>query len=522
MSQPYTFQPKTRREAKELAQKTQKANPKKKLLNSNTLIGLIAVASITIIGLTIYNGYLLFVSEEENSKPLTLTDLTSEEQSLNGANNNFIYVYDEETGEFLPEPTESEEQNTTTSPESFETLTTNFDSTFTNIEPTGLHNIYRATPKEPPGILLNTLSRVLNVKGAIHYRDSATSPEIWFGSATDLNSVDQTKPNITIFQNDKTMTYNPNSLIYWTYIGGEYDCELESPTPTTLQQVSNLNAEQRNCYNSLVNSEKIIPVEGNPTQARVKTQQILTTLGYNVDEFEIETSFNNKWVAVQATYKKENYYTPLDFVFYYTDGDYLRAARGVSFQIETMGQYPLVSSNNAVQRLYNPSYRSEISLKETQQFEGILFVSTEGYIPQEGTFSEIIVQYDPNVEITLNTSAPNINGGRIKQRVETTPNTWIVSFNSPLTESRTTALIEEALNNSSIILAQPNENTFNSVPDAKLSPNETITDAQLTIVQIENSQGFTYLTKGYIFANTSKNLLFGTVTALSDENIGVR
>ena len=559
MSSPYSFQPKTRREAREAEQKQPTKKQKTPKKSSGKILGIFkteksftitaVTLSVAVVGVSVFSAWQsgLFDSEPEFvlAGPETFNESAS--QSLDE-----LLVYNPETGE-LEARKLSEMPQTNNDPDSpfgqegaeqFEIPTFSPDDFVTDINYeaeidedltnfVSVSNSYRLLNTGSPQFLLRKVASVFNVQGTIKTRQDSFNPTVWLTSGTDFE-----EPYIRFyhFTSEIPRPYSTSSITYWEYSAGRPDCSNVSiSTNLNQQQYNGLNNLNKTCYDDLVLSGRATPIPVTEQLANSETERFLRELGYNPNNFQISLypSPADGSISTLATFILDEKPTPLEFEFNFINGGRLYYAIGPDFNIDDGRSFNLLSPVEAGKRLNNYLYYGDISSlarQKYQNFTQVVFPLPTG-IPQSSTIvTQLNVQYPPGVD-------PRENDGTIPgfeqveivisptivEQVQESSNIWRIDLGTRLNDVTARAVAQDVTESPLVIFATPNSysNVTSPSPQQQAPPVNVSADSQVWLIIID-ARGVNHLVKGYTYITRNPNTYYGAVVALEDSVLGIR
>lgn len=382
-----------------------------------------------------------------------------------------------------------------------------------------------------PSELLTQVGNALTVPGSIQLEGEFQS---W--GVLDGANLDETKPNVTYRVLDRNGRTSNRPLSLWFYSEGYIECNLNIEYDITGYSQAQLEAiaeEDRDCYYSSSVFGMSAPFPADEGIVSVKSETYMERLGYNTSDFKKTVSDLEGLTVVNYSYLIDGLPTTLEFEFVYSDYDKLRSASGMSFEIQKIGEYPMETPSNALNRLNNILYYSNQPTEYDSSYPNSF--ANRPYEPNVGPITEayithLLITYEPSINPETNPTPPGIstrflpigNPAWVKQ-VDETSNTWLISLGQDVNEDLSIILTQQIDNSSEIIFASVDYETLKT---EKYDRNDSLTVNVDDFVEIwgevEDFEGNLNILRSYMFLDTSQDMIVGSVIAYKDEAIGIR
>lgn len=382
-----------------------------------------------------------------------------------------------------------------------------------------------------PSELLTQVGNALTVPGSIQLEGEFQS---W--GVLDGANLDETKPNVTYRVLDRNGTTSNRPLSLWFYSEGYVECNLNTEydiTGYSQEQLADITQEDRDCYYSSSVFGMSAPFPADEGIVSAKAETYMERLGYNTSDFKKTVSDLEGLTVVNYSYLIDGLPTTLEFEFVYSDYDKLRSASGMSFEIQKIGEYPMETPSNALNRLNNILYYSNQPTEYDSSYPNGF--ANRPYEPNVGPITEayithLLITYEPSINPETSPTPPGIstrflpigNPAWVKQ-VDETSNTWLISLGQDVNEDLSIILTQQIDNSSEIIFASVDYETLKT---EKYNRNDSLTVNVDDFVEIwgevEDFEGNLNILRSYMFLDTSQDMIVGSVIAYKDEAIGIR
>jgi hypothetical protein len=379
--------------------------------------------------------------------------------------------------------------------------------------------------------ILTAIGNAIRVPGKLE----STNIETWWGSMGANDDVDTTKPHVLTSLSDVPSRSLNAPIISWSYDEGDISCTLNLPYDITGYTQSQLNAipkSDRDCYYSKSALGITKPFPANPSQARASAEQIMSTIGFNLQDFEI-TTIEGDLTTIIFNYKLDGEASTMEFTFNYSDGNKLRTASGNAFSVTKIGEYSMVTPREAVSRLNNILYYTAVPYIYKDRYKAPFYYRPYG--PDGGPLgvsyaTHVQVQYAEGINPTSNTTPPGFNTSfkivsnpRWVSPIDEAGNIWLIALGEDMDEVEAYILTEQLARDPQILRATIDLSTVRSEEYRKdQQVNVNITDFYEVWGEIVDSEGAFILTRTYMFTNEDENYIVGTVTALSENALRIR
>lgn len=378
--------------------------------------------------------------------------------------------------------------------------------------------------------IIKAVGNAIGVPGKLE----ATTVQTWWGSVRN-NDVDITKPHVLAFESDIPARSLNKPIISWSYGEGDVNCTLNLPydiTGYTQSQLATISKADRDCYyyKSALGITKAFPA--NEEQARASAEQIMSKIGYNIEDFQI-TVIKDNLTTIIFNYKLDGEPSTMEFTFNYSDGNKLRTASGTAFSVNKVGEYSMINPRDAVSRLNNILYYTTAPYLYKDAYKAPFYYTPYG--PNGGAFgvsysTHVQVQYVPEVNPTTSPKPPGfdtsfkvVSNPRWVRPLDEEGNIWLIALGEDMDETDAYILTEQLARDPQIIRA--------SIDLATVKYEEYRKDEQVNVSltnyievwgEVVDSEGAFILTRSYMFTNEEENYIVGTVTALTDSALNIR
>jgi len=379
--------------------------------------------------------------------------------------------------------------------------------------------------------LVTRVANALTVNGSIQ-RDSAETS--W--GVLDGSVLDEAAPNVTYRTLDRNNRIANRPVSIWFYSEGYVDCNLNIDydiTGYTSSELAAISKEDKDCYYSSSAFGMSVPFPANETTVINKSENYMERLGYNTSDFKRTVSEIEGLTIVTYAYLLEGDPTTIEFEFVYSDGDKLRSASGMSFEIQSIGEYRMEKPFNIVDRLNNILYYTNPSTEyDTTYTESF---NNRPYAPDTGPSSDayithLLITYDETITRETNPTPPglstnylNISNPSWVKQVDASSNTWLVSLGQEVNEDDSLILTGQIDNSPEIVYASVDTDTIRTVTYSNDDTSEVQVDDYVEIWgEAEDFDGNILLMRSYLFIDSQQNMMVGSVIAYEDEAIGIR